>query len=85
MRTIVNTIFDIGDEIFMISINKDDIVKVKVHMIKMEWHPYGKGLHYDVTPIEDGKYIKKGDYLEDIGEEWLCFTQDEANAKTKRL
>ena len=81
MRTIICTTYNIGDEVFLIDVNLDDVVPVKVHMIRTEWSPYGKTLHYDVYPTEDGKRLKKGDYIKDMGEDWLSFTRAEAEAR----
>ena len=83
MRTIVETTFDIGQELYMLTINRDDVVKVKVHYIKAEWHPYGSGIFYSLYPVEDGKYIRRGDYIQEITEKFLFLTEAEARARMK--
>jgi hypothetical protein len=78
METRIKTRFDIGQEIYLLTLDRDDVVPVKVHMVRAEWHPYGFGIYYDVYPTENGKYIKKGDYIKDMNDNWLFDTREEA-------
>lgn len=83
MKTTINTTFDVGQEIYLLTINKDDVVPVKVHMIRAEWHPYGTGIYYDIYPTENGKYIKQGAYIKDMTDDWLFKTREEAEKGLK--
>ena len=83
METTLKTRFDVGQEIFMLTLDRDDVVPVRVHMIRAEWHPYGTSIAYDVYPLQDGKRIRRGDYIKDWTDPWLFATREEAEKGLK--
>ena len=75
--------FEVGQEVYLLTHAKDEVIPVRVHMVRAEWSPYGFILQYDVYPTKAGRYIHMGDFLQQISEEYLFATEDKARAQMK--